>query len=196
VCSASHNFFASRTWVGGAASSSPTNAVATTEAPSSVPRVVSDLLGTQVCQVAAGRRSSFFLTADRVYACGHKSGCAGVGAGKTPTVIEALGGAKAIYAGSLSSFCVLGPVQEHRLDGVLCFDESLVPAEDAPQGVTVPELVRAVETGFSSPASVNGSFLAPVKCYSTNGEDNPGIDFGRALSAMRRLQRVSAWVVL
>ncbi len=62
---------------------------ATSEPASFAPRVVAELLGTQVAQVAAGRRATFFVAADdRVYACGHKSACAGIGAGPVPTLIE------------------------------------------------------------------------------------------------------------
>ncbi len=128
---------------------------------------------------------------------------------------KSLRGAKAVFAGSFSAFAVFGKAPQHRVDGVLRFDESLVPADDAQvgggraplglggsqtippsQGVNAAELARAVETAFASPATINGSFLAPVRCFSTNSEDNPGIEFGRAVAAMKRLQSVGGKPVM
>lgn len=164
------------------------------------PRILSDLLGTHVVALAAGRRNSFFVSDDgRVYACGPASVCAGVDASKGVTLVDSLRGATQVWAGSLSAFAFFGgggggggSSTMTAPQGVFSFDESVVPEEGSlfSSSSRCSEAVRVVESSFSSAAAINGSFLHPVKRFSTNVEDNPGIEFGRAISVLQRLWRV------
>lgn len=146
------------------------------DAPTSVmvPRVVTELLGTRVLHVSAGRRYSWFMAdSGRVLV-------AGGGRKGPPTVMEELQG-RYVVAGDLASFATLHAPPPRA--GIVFFDEQLASG-DISSARVVQAVVDNIEASISIPAGLNGSFL----------DDNPlsspehsGVDLARAIRVLSAL---------
>jgi E3 ubiquitin-protein ligase HERC3 len=166
----------------------------------SVPRIISELLGTHVDRISAGRKASFFVASGgRVYACGARQAIGGAVKATSPThvpvLVSELTGCQDVVAGSLAAFAVFGsPLQQHQ-QRVFHFDESiaapLLLSDLEPVSANqIVDVVRMLENSFSCVAAVNGSFLDPVRHWATNVEETPGVDFSRAISCLHRLDKL------
>lgn len=200
ACGSFHNLLVTeegRVWAWGKAADGQLGHGEISATVVSQPRVISELLGTRIVHVAAGRRHSLFIDDQRRM---YSSGIAGVASSNRPIVVDAMQGAQAVFCGSFSSFAIFGqPLPTTKTGGVFFLDEeklqfveSMSVEEAAKNAGVRAELSTLAETAFSFAGSVNGSFLDPETFFATNGEGTPGINLERAHRFMLKLDALGA----
>uniref|UniRef100_A0A914Q4P6 HECT domain-containing protein n=1 Tax=Panagrolaimus davidi TaxID=227884 RepID=A0A914Q4P6_9BILA len=163
-----------------------------------VPKIVSDLLGTSITGISCGGRFTFAISNGIVYAFGlNNTGQLGIGNFKNsfaPTIVKNISNVKAVYGGYEHSFFLVDDISDLPIHPVGAVDSLKIPKflsfnhlrrlYDSNNKI---ELIGELESVFSSVGCLNGSFLYEDDRRYLLGNTSNGLNLDDVMHAMNLL---------